>query len=127
VETLGANIHPSRKSSVFKQHHPYPATLFSIYNALGAINDPIIKSSVRAPLASNAKIGCGSSPPSIPIFASNAVEMDIPYAYWNFGGSSDSGDGDITPNHTPILCTGYSTHVEGRTDAVALAVLISLD
>jgi hypothetical protein len=94
-------------------------------------------------LTSNAKIDCGSNPPSIPIFASNAVEMDItsatedfsalrnfmdiPYAYWNFGGSSDSGDGDIAPNHTPILCTGYSTHVEGRTDAVALAVLVSLD
>jgi hypothetical protein len=94
-------------------------------------------------LTSNAKIDCGSNPPSIPIFASNAVEMDItsatedfsalrnfmdiPYAYWNLGEAQVTVTATLPPTTRPFYAPVIQPSLKAGTDAVALAVLVSLD
>jgi amidohydrolase len=112
--------------------------------ALNAPKSPSIISSVRAPLTRNS--------PSIvePIhrafsrhFGQNAVEMEItpatedfstlqgphniPYAYWNFGGSPEAGgESDIPKNHSPFFAPAIQPTLQSGTDAMALAVLCFL-
>lgn len=101
--------------------------------------DPIINTTVRAPLTSN--------DPSIvrPIravfndyFLSDMEDMvlgiatedfsllgaqhNIPYAYWNIGGSPDA-EGEIPENHSPFFALDVQPTLRAGTDAMALAVL----
>lgn len=101
--------------------------------------EPIITTIVRAPLANN--------DPSIlqPMhsafsshFASNFLDIDItrscndfsllgarhnvPYIYWNFGGSADYGGKDASNDHDPY----FARTIQVGMDAMALAVLTFL-
>ncbi|KAF2810718.1 metal-dependent amidase/aminoacylase/carboxypeptidase [Mytilinidion resinicola] len=101
--------------------------------------DPVFNYSVRAPLTKNdpdvtAQIQAifssyfGSD--SVPMELTRACEdfsilgakHDIPYTYWNFGGSATT-KGEIATNHSPFFAPQCEPTLQAGTDAMALAIL----
>ncbi|KAF2181559.1 metal-dependent amidase/aminoacylase/carboxypeptidase [Zopfia rhizophila CBS 207.26] len=104
--------------------------------------EPVVNISVRAPLTSN--------DPAVTktvrdvfhsYFGQDVVEMkvnkscedfsilgaihNVPYAYWNFGGSANT-EGEIATNHSPFFAPMIHPTLGAGIDAMALAVLASL-
>lgn len=109
----------------------------------GTPQDPVINTTVRAPLTTN--------DPSIVVpieaafsayFKSDSVEMvvsratedfsllgadyNVPYAYWNFGGSPYNPEEGVPYNHSPFFGPAIQPTLQAGTDAMALAVLAFL-
>ncbi|KAK7180538.1 amidohydrolase [Paraphaeosphaeria sporulosa] len=57
---------------------------------------------------------CEDSPP--------AQGRNIPYTYWNFGGSTKTG-GEIPTNHSPVFAPAIQPTLEAGVSAMALAAL----
>ena len=49
---------------------------------------------------------------------------NVPYAYWNFGGSKTADGKEIPSNHSPHYAPEIELTLEAGTDAMALAVLL---
>jgi hypothetical protein len=114
------------------------------YKALNPPKVPRITASVCAPLKSNAPSIVESVNRAFSKhFGSHVVEMeitiasedfsafqgshDIPYTYWNFGGSSDTaGEDNIPKNHSPFFAPKIQPTLQTGADAMALAVLVFL-
>ncbi|TPX09379.1 uncharacterized protein E0L32_009423 [Thyridium curvatum] len=104
--------------------------------------DPVVNFTVRAPLTSNDALISG---PVSQVFRNHfkedAVEMkftracedfstlgsshNVPYAYWNFGGSQETA-GDIPTNHSPFFAPAVQPTLQVGADAMALAALTFL-
>lgn len=109
--------------------------------ALKAPKSPIITSSIRAPLTRNsASIVDPLDKAFSHYFGSDLVEMqitpatedfsalqgpyEIPYAYWNFGGSPPSkSDSPLPSNHSPFFAPEIKPTLKAGADAMTLAVL----
>ncbi|PSN70427.1 metal-dependent amidase/aminoacylase/carboxypeptidase [Corynespora cassiicola Philippines] len=101
--------------------------------AAGTPKEPIIKFSVRAPLTKNdpdtafeSHFGTKSLPMRLTRacedFSTLAATHDIPYTYWNFGGSA-STEGEVPTNHSPFSAPCIEPTLKTGMDAMALAVL----
>jgi metal-dependent amidase/aminoacylase/carboxypeptidase family protein len=55
-------------------------------------------------------------------FAILEFSHNVPYTYWNFGGS-DSKEGEVPSNHSPFSAPPVQPTLRAGTDAMALAVL----
>lgn len=111
--------------------------------AAGVPRDPEINQSVRAPLTSNHESIVN------PIdrvfrdyFTSNMADMafvrstedfsvfgaahNIPYAYWNFGGTPLDAEEPLPTNHSPFFAPEVDLTLKTGTDAMALAALTFL-
>lgn len=55
-------------------------------------------------------------------FATLGAPHNVPYTYWNFGGSKKA-DGEIPSNHSPFFAPQIEPTLQAGTDAMALAVL----
>jgi len=103
--------------------------------------DPLFTSRVRAPLTTNAESAVKPIREAFSsYFASNLLPMElqratedfsalqgsleIPYAYWNFGGTSPS-DEEIAYNHSPFYAPAIDPTLKCGIDAMALATLAS--
>lgn len=56
-------------------------------------------------------------------FSTLGAPHDVPYTYWNFGGSKTSKGKEIPSNHSPHYAPEIKPTLEVGTDAMALAVL----
>jgi amidohydrolase len=107
--------------------------------AAHTLKEPSITSSVRAPLTNNndettTQVRAafdtyfGSRSVSMKLtracedFSILAAPHDVPYTYWNFGGSKEA-KGEIPSNHSPLYAPLIEPTLEMGTDAMALAVL----
>ncbi|KAF7878852.1 hypothetical protein EAF04_000055 [Stromatinia cepivora] len=88
--------------------------------ALKSPRAPIIKSRVRAPLTMDMEMTKATED-----FPALQGPYDVPYAYWNFGGTK-SQDAEIAVNHSPFYAPEIQPTLQSGTNAMALAVLTFL-
>lgn len=108
---------------------------------MGCPKESLFASRVRASLTTNSESAVKPIREAfISYFASNLLRIElqrgtedsfalqgsfeIPYAYWNFGGTSSS-DGDIAYNHSPLYALVIDPTLRSGTDTIALATLAS--
>lgn len=109
----------------------------------GTPQPPTVKFSTRAPLTKNDHSIAGAIGQVFGgYFGPRAVEMkftracedfptlgaahEVPYAYWNFGGSNDTVDGAGPTTHSPFFAPVILSTLQAGTDAMALEVLTFL-
>ncbi|KAH6632056.1 hypothetical protein F5144DRAFT_612584 [Chaetomium tenue] len=111
--------------------------------AAGVPRDPEINHSVRAPLTSNHE--CIVKPIDRifrDYFTSNMADMalvrstedfsvfgaahNVPYAYWNFGGTPMDAEEPLPTNHSPYFAPEVDLTLKTGTDAMVLAALAFL-
>ncbi|KAL5120649.1 hypothetical protein ACEQ8H_001397 [Pleosporales sp. CAS-2024a] len=102
--------------------------------------EPMFNYSVRAPLTNNNDKTTAQVQAAFDTYlGSNSVSMkltracedfptlgaphDVPYTYWNFGGSKKSSGKEIPSNHSPHYAPDIDPTLKVGTDAMALAVL----
>ena len=102
--------------------------------------EPVFNFSVRAPLTTNNEETTAQVQAAFDsYFGSKSVGMrltratedfsvlgaphNVPYTYWNFGGSKTSDGKEIPSNHSPHYAPEIELTLEAGTDAMALAVL----
>ncbi|KAF9769848.1 hypothetical protein IL306_012661 [Fusarium sp. DS 682] len=105
--------------------------------------DPIFNYSIRAPLTENDHAIAGAvSRVFEGYFGQNATEMtftracedfpilgaphNVPYAYWNFGGTPRDTEEPLAVNHSPNFAPAIQPTLQVGTDAMALAALAFL-
>lgn len=111
--------------------------------AAGVPRDPEFNLTVRAPLTSNHDVVAG---PIAQVFrryfGEKMAEMtftracedfsvlgeahDVPYAYWNFGGTHEDVDEPVPTNHSPFFAPEVDLTLKTGADAMALAALTFL-
>jgi len=106
----------------------------------GVPTDPVFNFTVRAPLTTNDDVISGAvSRVFDRYFAADSISMsftsacedfstlgapyNVPYAYWNFGGTSPDADEPVAINHSPYFAPVIYPTLQVGTDAMALAVL----
>ncbi|VBB81043.1 Putative protein of unknown function [Podospora comata] len=109
----------------------------------GAPHDPEFNHTVRAPLTTNSDSIAG---PLAEVFAGffgqSFVDMpftsacedfpilgaahNIPYAYWNFGGTHPDAEEPVPSNHSPLFAPEVNLTLRTGSDAMALAALTFL-
>ncbi|KID93437.1 zinc metallopeptidase, partial [Metarhizium majus ARSEF 297] len=136
VKTMEAKVRP--------QVHEFNKRRFrEACREAGTPREPIIDIKVRAPLTSNdVLIADAVGKVFKEIFGDNALEMEltracedfstlggghnVPYAYWNFGGSGNTTGGAVATNHFPYFSPIIESTLRTGIDAMALVVLTFL-
>ncbi|KAK0615087.1 hypothetical protein B0T17DRAFT_497949 [Bombardia bombarda] len=108
--------------------------------AAGVPRNPEINTTVRAPLTKNDDAVAGQVGRAFQeYFAENSIDMeftrscedfsilgaahDVPYAYWNFGGTPRDAKEPFPTNHSPFFVPELDLTLKTGTDAMALAAL----
>jgi amidohydrolase len=115
--------------------------------AAGVPRDPEINHTVRAPLTTNDAAVAGAVgrmfggyfaadalldmalTPACEDFSILGAKHDVPYAYWNFGGTGEGvgdADGVVPTNHSPYFAPEVDLTLKTGADAMALAALTFL-
>jgi len=136
IKTVKAGVR--RRVLAFVERHFRDAC-----RSAGVPRDPIFNTTVRAPLTANDDAISGPISRAFgEYFAADAGKMtftracedfstlgasyNVPYAYWNYGGTPRDAREPVARNHSPFFAPAIQPTLQVGTDAMALAALTFL-